>query len=254
MKIGKVHNWKKVVTQLLLLALPTFALAAYVLWDVNSYYAILQNNWLKQSIYFGVGMAGALCFYSYRFRFITTAALLFLVYYIGYRLVGQVSVGEFDAFFASVHYLVFVILFSLGWIGGYGFSRSRYFTVFWSLFLLAAQIVTTSKTTEISANALIGSILPVIAYAAYIIYTAELIRNMTDSQESFGWFIIKRMTGFIVIMTLILLAVFSIFDKDFKAIEKQWANNEGKYDRKKNGGESMTQQNKDGSISNKNQT
>lgn len=254
MKIGKVHNWKKVLTQLLLLAFPTFLLAAYVLWDVNSYYAILQNNWLKQSLYFGAGMAASLVFYSYRFRFITTAALLFLVYYIGYRLVGQVSVGEFDAFFASVHYLIFVILFSLGWICGYGFSRSRYFTLFWSLYLLAVQIVTISKTTEITANALIGSLLPVIAYAAYIIYTAELIRNMNDTQQNFGWSITKRITGFFVIMTLILLTVFSIFDKDFKAIEKQWADNGGKYNKKQRNGESMTKENKDGTISNKNQT
>jgi hypothetical protein len=84
-------------------------------------------------------------------------------------MVGRVSIGEFDAFFASVQFLVFAILFSAGWLCGYGFSRSRYFTVFWSVFLLAVQIIAVSRTSVITANALISAFVPVLAYAAYVI-------------------------------------------------------------------------------------
>ena len=254
MNIGKVHSWKKVTAQLLLLAVPTIALTGYVLWDVNRFYAILQNEWLRQTLYFGVGMVGAILLYSYRFRFVTTAALLFLGYYLGYKMVGRVSIGEFDAFFASVQFLVFAILFSAGWLCGYGFSRSRYFTVFWSVFLLAIQIVAVSRSKEVTVNALISAFMPILAYAAYIIYTAELIRNMSTSQHNFGWFVLKRMLSFGVVMALILVSVFRLFHKEFTAVEKQWGQSGGKYDKNKSNSESMTKENKDGSISNKDET
>ncbi len=105
MQIGRIHSWKKVTAQLLLLALPTIALAFYLLWNVNRYYAVLQNEWLQQGVYFATGIVTAIVFYGYRFRFITTAALLFLVYFIVYKILGQITVGEFDAFFVSVQFI-----------------------------------------------------------------------------------------------------------------------------------------------------
>src|ERR1044071_732467 len=178
MQIGRIHSWKKVTAQLLLLAVPTTALAFYLLWNVNQYYAVLQNEWFTQGWYFAAGIAAAIVFYGYRFRFITTAALLFIIYLAVYKLLGRITVGEFDAFFVSVKFLVFVILFSAAWVAGYGFSRSKYFTVLWSVFLLAMQIVIVSKTADITALSLIKAFAPVLVYAFYIIYTAELIRNM----------------------------------------------------------------------------
>lgn len=254
MKIGNVHNAKKVLAQLLLLAVPTVALMAYLLWHLNQSYEILRNDWQKQALYFAGGIAGAIILYSYRFRFITTAALLFGVYYYAYRSIGNVSAGEFDAFFASVQFLIFTILFSVGWICGFGFSRSRYFTVFWSVFLLAVQIVTVSKTHHITASAIISSFLPTLAYAVYIIYTAELIRNMNPSERHFGWFVFKRLAGFGLVLAALFFLLLQTFNKNFQAVEKEWGQGQGKYDQNRSNQESMTKENRDGSVGNKDQT
>ena len=84
-------------------------------------------------------------------------------------------------------------------------------------------------------------------------FTAELIRNMSDDEQRFGWFITKRMLGFGIVVAVLLLAVLSMFQNDFKAVEKEWANQQPDYNKDK-GGESMTKKNKDGSVSNKDQT
>ena len=254
MRIGRIHSWKKILAQLLLLVLPTALLGAYMLFNVNRFYTILQNDWMQQGIYFATGLFVATIFYGYRFRFITTAAVLFVAYYVAYTYLGKITVGEFDAFFVSVKFLIFAILFSLGWMAGFGFSRSRYFTVFWSLFLLAITIVVQSKVKEIKADVLISAFAPVLAYAFYIIYTAELIRNMSNEETGFTLFIIKRLLGFALVILVFLLSLFYVFKKDFAVIEKEWGGAEAKYDQNKSNSENMTKENRDGSISNKDQT
>ena len=251
MQVGRIHSWKKVTAQLLLLALPTIALAVYLLWDVNRYYSLLQNRYLEQGLFFATGIVTSIIFYGYRFRFITTAAVIALFYFLVYKWINTISVGEFDAFFISVRFLTFSILFSLGWLAGYGFSRSRYFTVFWSVFLLALQIVVVSRTADVTANAIIFAFAPVLAYAFYIIYTAELIRNMNEDEKGFAWFIGKRLIGFATLAGIIIFALLLTFQKEFNAIEQDWGGASG--GNKKGGSESMTKENKDGSISNKNQ-
>jgi len=253
MRIGKVHSWKKIIAQEILLAIPTVVLACYLLWNMNRFYDILQNEWLKQGCYFAAGIFSAIIFYAYRFKFFTTSILLFLVYYIAYKILGNFTIGEFDAFFASVQFLLFAILFSVGWLTGYGFSRSRYYTIFWSALLLCIQIIFVSKTSDFRAGSIITAFAPILAYAFYIIFTAELIRNMNEDDKRFGWFIAKRMLGFAVVVIALLLAVLYVFNDQFNAIEKEWGGAQPNYD--KNGGsESMTKKNKDGSVSNKDQT
>src|SRR6476646_1775038 len=253
MTIGKVHSWKKIIAQEILLTIPTVVLACYLLWNMNRFYDILQNEWLKQGSYFAAGIFFAIIFYGYRFRFITTSILLFLVYYIAYKVLGNFTVGEFDAFFASVQFLLFAILFSVGWLTGYGFSRSRYYTIFWSALLLCVQIIFVSKTSDFRAGSIITAFAPILAYAFYIIFTAELIRNMNEDDKRFGWFIAKRMLGFAVVVIALLLAVLYVFNDQFNTIEKEWGGAQPNYDKNGNS-ESMTKKNKDGSISNKDQT
>ncbi len=254
MAIGKIHSWKKVAAQVILLAIPTILLACYLLWNANRFYNILQNDWIKQGSYFAAGIILSIIFYSFRFRFVATTLLLLIIYYIAYKALGNFNVGEFDAFFASVQFMLFTVLFSVGWITGYGFSRSRYYTVFWSVFLLSTQIIVASQTSDFNASAIIGAFAPVLAYSFYIIFTAELIRNMNEDETHFGWFITKRMLGFGVVLLILLLAILNIFQSDFKAIEKEWGNAQADYDKNKGSSESMTKKNKDGSISNKDQT
>lgn len=254
MRISRVHSWKKVLAQLMLLVLPTVLFFFYLLWDLNRFYTILENEWVKQGCYFMAGIVITTVFYAYRFRFITTAALLLIFYYLIYKYVGSISLGEFDAFYLSVQFIVFVFLFSLGWLAGFGFSRSKYFTVFWSILLLAMQIVVVSKTTDIKVNLLISSFAPVLAYAFYIIYTAELIRNMNEDETHFSSFIIRRITGFLLVLLILFLAVFNIFRNDFKAVEKEWGNSQAKYDKGDSKSENMNEKDKDGGIGNKDQT
>ncbi len=236
----------------MLLALPTAVLVFYLLWNVNHFYAVLENEWFKQGWYFAAGITVAIIFYGYRFRFITTAIALFLAYYIFYKLLGRTNVGEFDAFFVSVQFLIFIVLSGAGWLIGYGFSRSRYFTIFWSVFLLALQIIVISKTTDITANTIIMSFAPVLVYAFYIIYTAELIRNMNDDEPDFAWFITKRLGGFALLAGVILISLLLIFQKEFKALEADWGGGPGGKKETK-GQESMTKDRKDGTMSNKDQ-
>jgi hypothetical protein len=62
MTIGKVHSWKKIIAQEILLAIPTVVLACYLLWNMNRFYDILQNEWLKQGCYFAAGIFSAINF------------------------------------------------------------------------------------------------------------------------------------------------------------------------------------------------
>ena len=92
---------------------------------------------------------------------------------------------------------------------------------------------------------------PVLVFAFYIIYTAELVRNMNDDEPNFSWFITKKLLGFGLVAGIILLLIFSFYKKDFKAIEKQYGG--GKAERQEPHKESLTKENKDGTVSNKKQ-
>ncbi len=237
---------------MLLLVLPTAALIYYVLWDANRFFAILQNGWLLQGSYFFAGLAVSTVFYAYRFRFITTAAVLAALCFVAYKVLGIIVVSEFG-FLVTIQFYIFCFLFCAAWMVGYGFSRARWFTVLWSVLLLVLQVLIVSKTATINANALISAFAPVLAYAVYIIYTAELIRNMNEDETGFGLFIGKRMLGFALVLALMLAGTFTYFKKDFAAIEKEWGGMQPDYNKKGNS-ESMTKQNKDGSVNNKDQT
>ncbi|MFY8184967.1 MAG: hypothetical protein ACOVLD_02765, partial [Bacteroidia bacterium] len=79
MAITKVHSAKKTIYQLLLLALPTTAVIAFMLFQLNNFYSILKNDWLSQSIYFGIGCVTSIVIHSYRFRFVTLGLIIFLI-------------------------------------------------------------------------------------------------------------------------------------------------------------------------------
>ena len=222
MRIDRTHNVKKELAQYLLLALPTVLLIAYVLKMANQYFAFLENGWLRQTIDFGIGMVAAIFIFARRFRFLPFTAVLVATAVVAYKILGAVYVGEFDAFFWSIKFLNHIILFFAGWLVGYGLSRARFFSIFWSVLLLAAMLLVVSKITEIKTDAIIMAFAPLLAYSFYIIYTSELIRNMNDDEPLFAWFVLKRLLGFGVVIALILFALLGIFKKDFDAIEKEW--------------------------------
>ncbi|HEX8516078.1 MAG TPA: transglutaminase domain-containing protein [Bacteroidia bacterium] len=254
MNIGKVHSYKKMLAQLILLAVPTAMLLFFLLWDINRFYDILENNWIRQGIYFSSGLAAAVIFYAYRFRFLPTALIVFMFCYSCYKLSGSVTFGEFDSFYLSIQFMVFSFLFSTGWLCGFGFSRSRYFTVIWSILLLVIQIVVVSKISDIKVNTLINAFVPILAYAVYIIYTAELIRNMNDDEPKFTWFILKRLTGFSVVILVLFLLILNVFKNDFQAVERDWGGNPQQSEKGRERGENMNKKDGKGNISNKDQT
>ncbi|HEY0298275.1 MAG TPA: hypothetical protein VGB84_03570, partial [Arachidicoccus sp.] len=113
MQIERAHSWKKVSVQWLLLALPTLSFAFLILYRLNEAYVILQNQWIYQGLYFAMGITLSVIFYGWRFRFISTAIALGLLFFLGYKMLEKISVGEFDVFFFSVQYIVFIFIFSL---------------------------------------------------------------------------------------------------------------------------------------------
>ncbi|MDB5221681.1 MAG: hypothetical protein JWN83_348 [Chitinophagaceae bacterium] len=249
MKIEKLHSTKKIAAQLLLLILPACAVGAYMLWHINQYYSVLNNQWVKHSLFLAAGLITGSILYNYRFRFISTFIPLILLLVIISRVIRIVFTGEFSAFYASTNFYIFSFLFTAGWLIGWGFARMRYFPIILSAVLLAIQIVVVSKTTDITAQKLIIAFAPVLVFALYIIYTAELVRNMNDDEPAFAWFIGKKLTGFAVVATLLLILILSFFNKEFKAIEKEFGG-QGKQ-QKEQDKESLTKENKDGTISNK---
>lgn len=249
MKIQKLHSYKKIIAQLLLLVLPACAVGAYMLWHINQYYSVLDNQWIKHTCFLSLGLAAGNIVYHYRFRFITTFIPLVLLLLLTGKIIRMTVTGEFSAFYAATTFFIFTFLFILGWLAGWGFARLRYFPVFLSAALLTVQIIVVSKTTDITAQKLIIAFAPVLLFALYIIYTAELIRNMNDDEPGFTWFIGRKLLGFLVVASLLLVMILTFFDKEFKAIEKEFGG-PGK-EQKGQDKESLTKENKDGTISNK---
>lgn len=255
MPIGKVHSLKKLIFQVLLLALPTVVFMCFLLWRLNNFYTILRNEWLSQGLYFAAGCVIALVIYRYRFRFITTTLLVFLANLVIYNTLQTINFGEFDSFYISVKFYIFFILFTTGWLAGYAFSRSKYLTIAWSALMLMAQIVLLTKTSDITVNALVGGIVPPLAYAFYMIYTAGLIRNLNEEESSFFKVIGKRLSIFALLILLLFVGILSLFKANFQAVEKEWGGSSSTEKKEGNGNsESMTQQGKNGGVQNKDQS
>lgn len=249
MKIEQLYSSKKIIAQLLLLILPACAAGAYMLWHINQYYSVLNNQWIKHTFFLAAGLLSANILYNYRFRFISTFIPLILILVVSGKIIQNIFTGEFSAFYASANFFIFSFLFIAGWLAGWGFARLRYFPIILSAVLLTIQIIVVSKTTDITAQKLIIAFAPVLVFALYIIYTAELIRNMNDEEPAFAWFVGRKLIGFGVVASLILILILLFFNKEFKAIEKEFGG-EGKQQKEQNK-ESLTKENKDGTISNK---
>ncbi|MFI5141464.1 MAG: transglutaminase family protein, partial [Bacteroidia bacterium] len=256
MPIEKKHSLKKTLFQVCLLVVPTIVFICFILWRVNNFYAILENEWLTQTIYFSVGCVAALVLFSFRFRFITITLIVFLANYFIYQLLQNISTGEFDSFYISVKFYIFTILFIMGWLVGYAFSRSKYLTITWSSILLIIEIILISKTADITVSSLLNGLIPVLIYSFYIIYTAELIRNLNEDEAKFGWFVSKRLASFALLVLLLVIAILTFYKNDFKAVEKEWGG--GKAKKQEGNGdknsESMTKKDGNGGVSNKDQS
>ncbi|MDQ6763797.1 MAG: hypothetical protein M3015_14375, partial [Bacteroidota bacterium] len=239
---------RSIIGELLLLILPSIIIGAYILWHLNEYYSVLENQWITETIFLATGLIAGTIFYNFRFRFITTILPLLLLLFIISKIVSNTFTGEFTAFYAITKFYIFSFLFMAGWFAGWGLARLRWFPIVLSALLMLIQIIVVSNTTDITAHKLIAAFAPVLLFAFYIIYTAELVKNMNKDEPNIVWFISKKLIGFGLVAGLVLLLIFSFFKKDFKAIEKQYG---GDAPKQEGNAESLTKENKDGTVSNK---
>ncbi len=229
--------------------IPAIVIGAYMLWHLNEYYSVLQSQWITESLFLGMGLVSGCLFYSFRFRFITTMLPLLLLLFVISKVVSNIYTGEFIAFYAITKFYIFSFLFLTGWFCSWGLTRLRWFPVVLSVLLMLIQIIIVSNTTDITAQKLVIAFAPVLVFAFYIIYTSELIRNMNDDEPHFTWFIIEKTGRIYCGCRHNLIVDLFIFKKDFKAIEKEYGG--GKGEKQEPNKESLTKENKDGTVSNK---
>jgi len=249
MSIEKMYSTQKTVARVLLLVLPTVATGAYMLWHLNNYYAVLSNEWPSETGYLALGLVAGCIFYSFRFRFLPTTLPLLLLGVVAARIVNHLFTGEFTAFYAITKFYIFSILFFAGWLAGWAFARLRWFPVVLSVLLLLLQIVVVSNRTEITARSLMIAFVPVLLFAFYIIYTAELVRNMNDDEPRFTWFLLRKLAGFCIASGILLWLLFAFYRKNFQALEAQYGGGKGQQQAPNK--ESLTRKNSDGTVSNR---
>lgn len=255
MEIKSKYSFKIVLAQLILLVLPTVAIISLSLYRLNNYYAILENNFIPQTIYFSVGIVTSIIFHRYNFRFITAFFLLLFVNSLIYQLLQRISIGEFDAFFVSVKFYIFSVLVLLGWAIGFALTRNKLLVIIWLAVLIFSEIIAISKTSNFQFENLIQSILPSAVYLVYILFSVELLNKLKENSNQLFQRIFKRFALFATLVMLFLIFTFNLFKPSFQAIEKEWGGASSS-DKKegKNSGESMTEKGQGGGIKNKDQT
>lgn len=178
MNLRLKNSFQKSLAQLLFIGLPTCVLVFALLRQINFALAILENNWLREGIYFLFGMAGAIFFYSYRFRFLTTAFILYLLGNFIFYALNHTDLGEFSAFWLSIKFYLFGGLFLFGWIVGVGLSRWRIFSILWSLGVFVGFIVVMTQHQPIRISQFTSAFWLTLFYSIYIVFVSEYLRNI----------------------------------------------------------------------------
>ncbi len=223
MRIQKATLLNELLAKVIFLLLPTLLICYFVLWNANHYYSILNNQSVRQTLYVAMGMGGAALLYALRFRFIPSFLALALLLYVTYKGIDASSFGEFDTFFLSIQFRVFSITFLAGWVIGWGFTRLRFFSIFISAVFLGCCMLLIAKRNELFFSAdshaledFLRVFAPVVLYAVYIIFTAELIRNYKDKGQKFWWFVSRRLVMFAALAVLLLGGVVYLMSGEIK--------------------------------------
>ncbi|HRP88684.1 MAG TPA: transglutaminase domain-containing protein [Edaphocola sp.] len=236
-------NRKKRLARIIFLILPTWLVCFFILWQTGKYFSvIMESQYLLQSVYLGLGMLASALFYSFRFRFLTTFSVLVFGLYILYAAIDSIAVGEFDSFFYSIQFLVFSVLFSLGWLLSWAFIRKEKFPIIVAFVFFILSIFLIVKQKEVTVNSLFQAFVPIILYSLYVWYAIQLIAHNKDLSQPFWSFIIKRLVLFLLFGLLIIGIVLWNFRAEIKSKVEAY----GKGGQQK---ESMLKQNKDQSFS-----
>ncbi|RYE18819.1 MAG: hypothetical protein EOP51_21145, partial [Sphingobacteriales bacterium] len=242
MNIQRAAPVNELLAKLIFLILPTAVVGYFLLWNANQYYSILGAQAWQQTLYFAGGMAAAAIFYAFRIRFLPTFVALILILYSTYKGLDRLATGEFDAFFISVQFLVFAILFTSGWLSGWGFVRLRYWSIVIAATLLTACIFLIAKANTSSVEDLLKAFAPAVLYAVYIVFTAEQIYNYKDKSQKFWWYLGRRLVLFAGLAALLLGGVVFLMRGQIKETVANFGGGG------KQGENSMLKQNKDGTF------
>lgn len=197
-----------------------------------------------QLVYFSLGLIlGSLAF-SGRLRFVTSFTVLLITLFIAYRFIDNAAVGEFDAFFLSIQFLVFAILFSLGIFLGWGVQRYAYFSIVISSFFFLLAIYLLSKTGEFTMVKIVFVLLPIIFYCIYLIFTANELYRFKFSR-TFSWAkLLKRLMLFLIFILIVGASIVLFMRVEIKETIEQYGVAQANDDN------SMLKKNKDGSVQN----
>jgi len=217
MNIQRATPVNELLAKLIFLLLPTAMVSYFLLININQYYSILQNQAFQQTLYLAAGMGIAALVYSFRFQFLPAFLLVILGLYTIYKGLDQYESGEFDAFFVARHFQVFAILFTTGWLVGWGFIRLRYWSVFIAAALLMGCIAIIAKANTDTVYSLLRAFMPALLFAIYIIFTAEQIYNYKDKSQKFWWFLTRRLVFFGILAALLLGCVVYVMKNDIQA-------------------------------------
>lgn len=221
MQIPKATPINDLLARLIFLILPTALVAYFLIVRAQAYFGIIGDPGsgfrqffpsevgasLQLTLFALIGMAASAVFYSLRFRFLPTFALLVIGLYSIYKGIDAMATGEFDYFFISIQFLVFTTLFVTGWLVGWGFVRLRYWSIFVASVLLVACFYVIAKGKLDTSEQLLAAFAPAALYAVYLLFTAEQINNYKDKQQKFWWYLTRRMIAFAVLTLLILGSV-----------------------------------------------
>lgn len=246
MNIERATPVNELLAKLIFLLLPTAVISYFMLAAANQYYSILNNGAFRQTLYLAAGMGAGALFYAFRFRFLPSFILLAVGLFSVYKGLDKYAVGEFDSFFISVQFQVFAILFTAGWLTGWGFVRLRYWSVLISAVVLCACIPLIAKESTSSVYSLLQAFAPAVLYSVYIIFTAEQIYSYKDKSKKFWWFLTRRLLSFSILAALLLGGVVYMMRGQIKETVANYGGGG------QQGENSMLQKNKDGTFDLKN--
>lgn len=242
MSIQRAAPFNELLAKLIFLIIPTALVGYFLLYNANIYYAILQNDSVRQAFYFLGGMVLSAIFYAFRIRFLPTfIALILLLWFLGKGL-DNLATGEFDAFFLAAQYRVFAILFGAGWLAGWGFLRIRFFSIIIATMLLISCVLVIAKQQSAAVGTLLWTFVPIAIYAVYIIFASEQIYSYGDKSRRFWWFLSWRLGGFLALSLLLMAGVVYGMRKDIKETVANFGNGG------KEGNNSMLKEDKNGNF------
>lgn len=257
MKIQRAAPVNELLAKLIFLILPTAVISYFVLLNVYGYFTIVGNSLqagifkdipsnigvpLLATLYITAGMVLSAIFYAFRFRFIPSFLLLVFGLYAIHKGLDKFAMGEFDSFFIAAQFWIFSVLFTAGWLIGWGFARLRYWSVFMSAALLCSCILLIAKSNADTVYGLLRAFVPALLFSVYIIFTTEQIYNYKDKSQKFWWYLSRRLLIFAVLATLLLGGVVWLMRDEIKETVANFGGGG------KEGDNSMLKKNKDNTF------